>query len=202
MVSLLSNGSWYGDPEISDKVHRFLKNEFRVMQISNHKDFYPNFERTVSNWEDGIGKYPHSVFIKEWDANRHLKYLGRARELMDESEVKSLPSCSNCLSIARNYTRLPPHLGSGILRVLRFMESRGRFCVPFIDVDGEIRVGESQFCQSIGNVNDLERMSPEQFDDQIMRKLLQTKFCNRCKSVKNIDPEILNALALWERSEK
>jgi len=151
-VILMSNGTFAFDDHIFNIVKDILDRWTTLsLQVRTHPRYYPSYKRIMDCRR--LRKLPRT-FVQ--DDGIVLTALGRCTE-----NQKKFPTCSNFWSASQNK-------GLSFSDVIREIESRGRFCTPSINVDGTISMGETPFCQKIGNVVNG------------VGKVLGMKPCNKC----------------------
>lgn len=223
-VILESNGTWikmnglhpsYSVSDADHDINKTIANKMRLLmdrpeiiglQISSHKDFYPNYNiiKTAKEnhlFEKIIGR---KVLCEiDWQGvATNLKYLGRARNILDKDKLKGNPSCINMLLLSRQLGiikkqhRIPNNLNNW-QTIIYSLETIGhKLCTPMVNHAGDIFIGESQECQSLGNIRNYMRMNSYSMSEELTLKLEQMKCCNRCLVRKNIDDTILKTFKL------
>lgn len=205
-IILESNGSFIFDTHKTRIIKNCLANKNIVgVQISTHKEYYPNYEKIMKADKDGLFAKlsPKIQVTSDWQGSlTNLKYLGRARNFMKKEDINGYPSCSNIISMAYN-ARV---YGWNFKELLYNMELRGKFCTPMVDPKGNVRIGETQFCQSIGNIHKLilesNQRTPELamkwVANELFKNLLCANFCDYCETFKNIPEDKLRILGITE----
>lgn len=107
-VVLESNGWWIEDENMKNRISRILDNDQVLgMQISTNKKYYPNYEKIMSHQRDFENLHSKIKFTADWQGvDTHLKYMGRAKNLMKKEDVTGLPNCMNWVSYALNLNNL------------------------------------------------------------------------------------------------
>lgn len=96
---------------------------------------------------------------------------GRAIENNYPTTNKTAPNCFNLRSVCCNSST------NSLSEAIKFLELKGKFCTPSIGINGEILLGESSLCNSIGFVTDNE--------SYLLEKVKIFK-CNKCKMENNL----------------
>lgn len=183
-ICLLSNGSFIENKESTTSVERLIKHKAVSVSIRTHPDFYPNYEKTMSNkdkllsigcefFNDGIGALTRLGRAK----NNHLDYRSKAAQ------------CANTVLTAKQTT-----CASQWISMLEC--SARNFCKPTIGVDGTIYPGETQFCMPIGHVR------TSSISDVYERaKALNPLKCNKCNGLEAIKSKNRPAYDLLTNSQ-
>jgi hypothetical protein len=193
-IMIESNGWWIEDESIKSRIKKLL-DEPKIfgMQISSNKKYYPNYEWTCNHRKDFESLHHKISFVTDWQGrDTNLKYMGRAKNIMEDSDIKGVPSCLNYVSVALQYHLLDlPSSGNRLKHLIKYMElHRSKLCAPVIDPDGSIKLGEGESCLSIGNVNQPVILN-ESYSEEIFKSIINFIPCNNCKSLKNLKPEYL-----------
>jgi len=144
--TILSNGMFLEDPATKKKVL-----DLGIpLQITNDPRYYPK----------RIPKVDHSLLGYETHI-RTITALGRAKE-NDIPTNRIAPMCFNLRSLTKKY---------GFWDSVRYLRSMKKFCIPSINIDGSIVVGEASCCYRIGTIES---------SDQELVQNLQRMDCNRC----------------------
>lgn len=173
---LESNGAFVDDSDQRRAMKDVLRTKnIRGLQVSTHEKYYPNYAHTMENRRKLTSINSSKVFLVDnWQGKlTHLIRLGRARGLDFEPEGK--PGCANLLLVALQSVSFS--------RTLNALSQKGRFCIPSIDPDGTVRMGETPFCTRLGTV--------ESSLDDLYRSLVKSPLCNACGCVKNIPANIM-----------
>jgi hypothetical protein len=197
IFSLASNGSFINDIDRTKRVKRLLDHPKVIdLQISSHKKYYPNYNKTVANKSLLKALSDKVNFVIDWQGENgrtSIKYLGRAQNL--DFEIKGHPSCSLIMTISSQSSIFTnPHVPI-FVQLLGMMMERGKVCTPNISPEGKLIVGESRYCTIFGDINDYDG-DMFKFSNTLMNNLFKIKFCNKCKTKYNIDSYILNKLNL------
>jgi len=147
-----------------------------MIQITNDKRFYPQ----------GVPVIEHENLCYITEIN-HLFPIGRAvtnNLCMDDMEIKiTYPKCFNARSIIRS-----GHITS-FQDLMEFYEFKlQKFCIPSIDINGGVHIGETDECFQIGTVRD----NPKILFDNI--KSLKIGDCNKCGLEDNISGKYRDVL--------
>jgi MoaA/NifB/PqqE/SkfB family radical SAM enzyme len=172
---LTSNGMFLDNNELREGI---LRTGIKV-QITNDMRYYPKKVRHIE----------HKNLIYEYQI-RSVSPMGRAKESdIDFSNKK--PLCFNIRSVARV---LRDSVGKELILqdIIYYMELKLlRFCVPYIGIHGEIKMGEFRDCYTIGTI--------ESSDEDIINNLVNAK-CNKCGLFNNLTDEYKKAVG--ERYER
>lgn len=185
MILMASNGWWIEDKGMTSRIEKILDtDQVQSIQISTHKKYYPNYEWTMKHKYDFLNIGCH--FEADWQGegskgiqiSSSLVYAGRARNIMNEDDVKGLPGCLNYVS----YALSAPTVGiNSAEQLIDFAMYRCHMCTPVIDVDGKIKLSENCHCPAIWDLND---GFP---DSRKFLRLCQAFIpCNACKALKNL----------------
>lgn len=165
-IILESNGSFIENETFSNGLSSLLNNDrFISMQISTHKAYYPNYEKTVVNKDKFYKLSKKIVFVENPDI--FLSALGRQKTIDGNTYM---PQCTNLLILMRQL--------KNIQKAVSYLENHILFCKPSVDINGNIKAGESRFCQTIGTVDDTI--------EDISNKLLVAKPCGKCGLLDNL----------------
>ena len=158
-VVVLSNGLFTLDPDAKP----FLTIPDIMWQFTNDHRYYP------TRIDDIPG---HTIERKI----QSVSPQGRARKNHLPS-TRMAPHCFNLRSVNRRFRHF--FFALGYLRAKRF------YCTPHIDVDGNIRAGESASCHIIGTVHS----TAEELTDALL-----TMKCNKCGLEDGLTSEHLSAI--------
>ena len=185
-ILIASNGDFIFDSSRTEMVQRISKDFSDVVgwQISSFKYYYKLYNKIISN-SDKIKKAtePCECYI-ETDGLRKMIPLGRAsklkgiEKLCDNQKYKNV-SCINNHLIALQSENIQDYFMKVVIS--------GSYCSPAIDSYGNIRFGESIFCQKIGSIKD----DPE----MILYKSKNINPCGKCYNWKY-------SKKLWENYKK
>jgi MoaA/NifB/PqqE/SkfB family radical SAM enzyme len=148
------------------------------IQITNDKRFYPQTVPVVD--------HKNLCYITEIG---HLFPIGRAitnNLNMDDMDIKlTYPKCFNARSIIR----------SGYIKnfqaLMKFYELKlQKFCIPSIDINGGVHLGETDSCLKIGTIHD----DMDVLFDNI--KSMKIGDCNNCGLEDNLEGKFRDALSL------
>lgn len=182
-ILIASNGDFILDDKRIEMVQR-ISNDFKDVvgwQISLFKNYYRLYNKIISNYNK-IKKVTEPCTCNiETDGLRKIIPLGRAsklkgiEKLCDTQKYRNI-SCINGHLLALQSENVQDYFSKAIIS--------GLYCHPAIDSYGNIRFGESIFCQTIGNVKDKPEM--------ILYKLKNMNPCGKCYNWKY-------SKKLWER---
>lgn len=154
---LLSNGMFLSeDPERWDRLLELVDG----VQVTNDPRYYPL----------KIARFEHPKVTFETEL-RHISPFGRSVKKGIEPSRFS-PLCFNLRSLTRT-------LG-GFSETLYYLRSRGKMCIPSVNIDGTLVAGESPACTTIGSVRD---------DFEMLSSNLRRMTCDCCGLVKNLTQE-------------
>ena len=167
-IILISNGTFIFDINKTKKVKKLVSDKIiNILQVRTHEKYYPNYNKIMSHKKDIL----FNKNVRFYDDGISLDALGRSKNIISKKQT----SCSDILKMKGLITRKFDMLSLNY--IIDLLKSYNRFCKPFIDINGEIRVGESNQCVSIGNVKD---------NNVIINKNLYNFLpCNKCGQVIN-----------------
>lgn len=160
---ILSNGMFLADEDIRDRV---LALDIPI-QVTNDARFYP--QRVPIIQHPNLG-YEENI--------RTITTLGRAKT-NDIKTNRIAPMCFNLRSIVRKFNCFWPSVMQ--------LRSMNKMCIPSINVDGSIVVGESSCCYKIGTI--------ESTDQELTQNLLSME-CNQCGMEDGLSPMHLHAIGV------
>ncbi len=178
IVSILSNGSFHTNEGKCNTIKGILNtfNNIHILQIRTDKRFYSNYEDIIKNKDKIKAIHPK---IKVWEGNIDLMPFGRALiNHKDEINWRRKPACSNPILVAKQIEH------DDIASYIRILQIQAKtFCKPMIDVEGNIRLGETDSCLKVGNVSEIfnETLSTE----GLMGNIKNSKPCDKCGLVNN-----------------
>lgn len=151
-VLVLSNGMFLEDES--------LFNEFISLgvhfQITNDSRYYPKTIKQVN--------HPNLVYVSRIQS---LMPIGRAKGVKTDSK----PACFNLRSLVKKGNMT-------LYKAIKLREALFKFCKPAILTNGDIVLGESTTCKSIGNVNNLNVKD--------MHENIKNLKCNKCGTFNNL----------------
>lgn len=185
-IGIQSNGWWIDDPKMSERIKKLLDNEQLIlMQISTSKQFYPNYEWTMERMYKFEQFHPKVKFTANWQGvDSKLQYMGRAKNIMSEDEIQGVPNCLNWHSYALALKHSNRLVGNPIKCLAHFATMREKTCIPYIDINGNIKLGEGISCKPIGNVTKM--FNKDKFAKELLDEILSFQPCNNCKAMKNL----------------
>ena len=168
-VAIATNGfPLLEDSNLYDWYRDYVKKVPILTQITNVKKYYPKVF-TKSNYYR-LQKIKNSC-LETSDSDILLYPLGRALNIPAAEYQTKGPKCANIKLLAKQF---PLDDLSSIIAKLSF--TRQKLCVPRINIDGSIALGESQLCPPVGTIDD----SPEVLLDKIRKHK-----CIKCKIAVN-----------------
>lgn len=170
--SICSNGTWVFDQEKRKVFEHVVRLPFFAgAQIYSDKRFYRSYEK-VKEHKEYFESLDHVVF-EDTNMGMGMMDLGRARSYEPAQQIieqqNYAMNCANCTLIARQSKTI-----ESFRRNLRAALNRA-FCKPLIDVNGDVHMGESWLCPSVGNVKDDYMM-------EIFKNMQQFTPCKRCRN--------------------
>ncbi len=191
-VVLESNGSFIDNKMDVAKMKILLgMNKVLTMQLSSHEEYYPNYEKFMSN-RTKFEKLGDKVEVRvNWQGKlSNIHKLGRFKTLNPDYVPKGNTQCSPIVSrIVAMYNELKTGTSNKLTSFLNLLENHGYMCKPSISTDGGIHVGETQYCHQFDNVAKYDNKSNHQkLMDESILNLLRFDFetCNKCECVQNI----------------
>jgi hypothetical protein len=159
---VLSNGSWVEDEEIQNGVRELLDLKKVIgMQVTSFEKYYPNYQRMV-RLQDKLKEVHSKIGLVLGEKSHCLTPLGRAAGMKPEG--KQFSGCSNFLLVCRQVdTWYSAHWE---------LAKAQKLCVPVIDTHGDIRIGETQHCTKIGDVDDSNH--------DLFNRALKLEPCGKC----------------------
>jgi MoaA/NifB/PqqE/SkfB family radical SAM enzyme len=165
---LMSNGRFLEDDHLTAKLAKLQKKRFFGIQISAINGLYPHagqtieaFERQRKHFDEGIGLV---------DKLTVMTRVGRAAG-KDWSHLEPLyhRKVTNCFNLIINANRAP-----SLKELIRLLEiqTKSNFCKPMVDPHGNVHVGESPFCSTIGTIWESQEV--------LFKRLRKTEFCGHC----------------------
>lgn len=169
-IMLLSNGSWFFDPDKKEQMIDLMKSEtVQIVQVRTHKKFYPNYVRTMAASEQMQALSPK---VSVFDDGIRIMPLGRARaNHMDIVEHK-MPGCGNIFLLAKQ------GVGKNWREIVLALEGLNRSCAPFTDCKGFIHAGETPYCEVLGHITD----SDELIFENILKRCKPKNVCGLVKN--------------------
>ena len=126
-----------------------------------------------------------NVFFE--DTLRVIDSFGRAKhnnlKEIDTLFQRKAPLCFNTVSIAKSGT------SKNLAEVNSMLEQYGKFCSLRIDVNGDIGIGESNECLTIGNVS-----IDDEYTSFNKLKNINIIDCNKCGLINKLSLAALNAI--------
>ncbi len=175
MFLLESNGSFINDKDKVKKLKDLLsiKNVYGL-QIRTHEKYYPNFENTMKNQMILKSLHPKVMFFS--DGIDELVPIGRAKTNYPDNIATRRPQCSNVFLLIKQ----PAAKITSFKELIFTLQRNGIFCKPMIDIEGNIRAGETPFCQKFGHITDSL--------DTLFNNIKKSVPCDACGLVKNYKP--------------
>jgi hypothetical protein len=177
---ILSNGLFALDERRRAEVFGLLSRRV-LLQVTCDPRYYRRNLALVRHVFDA----PHVEFIDEVERIQRCARSDHAGFL----PTKRAPSCFNIRAVTRQAVLHGDAMP--MLTAMRTQHSLTRVCVPSIDPDGTIHVGETDTCAAIGTALDPL--------DEVQRKVLEVG-CEKCGTMTNI-PEPVRAWAFPQQEE-
>lgn len=157
---VLSNGTFIEDESL---LSEFISLGVHF-QITSDPKYYPQTIKQVN--------HPNLVYV---DKIGDLLPVGRAKGVKTESK----PACFNLRSLVKKGDMT-------LYKAIKQEESRLKLCKPSILANGDIVLGESTTCKSVGNVNSL--------DIKGVHESIRNLKCNKCGTFNNLPQNYREAL--------
>jgi len=172
LMIIASNGMFLHNKKYTEEI---LSLNIKI-QITNDQRFYPQSIPII--------EHENLCYINEI---QHLFPLGRAvtnNLSIDDMEIKLVyPKCFNARSIVRS------RYISNFQDLIKFYELKiQKFCIPSIDINGGIHMGETDECFKIGTVTD----DLKTIFDKI--RSMELGDCNKCGLENNLLGKYRDAL--------
>lgn len=194
IVILESNGWWIEDKKLCDRIAKLMNDPQIVgMQISTNKNFYPNYEFTMSHQKDFESLHPKIKFTHDWQGvDTKLRYMGRGKNIMKKSDAKGMPNCMNFVSYALNLNNLGiPKLKHNIKTLTEIGIARAKTCTPYINISGEVSICEGDCVPALISIKNVtSRQHIEKLSQEMFRKILDFIPCNKCGSFVNMSQDM------------
>lgn len=159
-ITITTNGVWMQNNE--EKV-KYLYNCYgnRIMfQVTNDKRYYPiriDLSHPVFHYDNIIvcGTVEH-IYPQGRAVDNNLEWTSKASK------------CFNVRAIIHQVNI------KDLRNVIRMLAARGKFCTPHININGHIKLGESDLCPSCSHINKTH--------DEIVNDILNFR-CHECDHV-------------------
>jgi len=174
-IGIQSNGWWIEDEKLVSRIKHLLDQPYIFeLQISSHSKYYKNHQFTLSH-ESDYRKLSNKVsFGTDWQI---LRYGGRAKNIMKPEEVVLGPDCLQYICYALGIDqRFKVNSMDTWIKMSRL---HGKFCIPYVDVYGRVKIGEMDDCQVLFNMND-HNIFDNKFLNSIFKKIQGMIPCNNC----------------------
>lgn len=129
------------------------------IQVSSFSEYYANHQKVKSVLTDD-----HNMHVKELVSKVNSRFIVSGDDNSGPIHLIALGRCSegNMLERAKVFNRFPGCINSALIakqcdlgtHACRVLEDNRRFCVPMIDPDGGMHMGESIFCKTICSIKD------------------------------------------------
>ena len=161
-VTVATNGIWMQDNIDFIRNMNDLYKERLMFQVTNDSRYYP----THIDWTNPVFQLDNVVIC---DKLERIYPQGRALDNNIEWESKA-SKCFNVRAMAHQVRVKDLGIIIGMLAL------KGKFCTPHIDINGYIKLGESDLCPVCSHIN-----KPH---DEIVNNILNFR-CNGCNNVNN-----------------
>lgn len=169
--SIATNGMWLGDEEMEGKMEELSRlRNFLGGQIYTNPKWYRLHDVTVRKYKESKDRWSGLKWILDTTDIRAMTDMGRAHlNLQARRETAASPYHNQCLSACVTAAQFDT-----LFDFFHYMLMQHRFCSPLVDFKGDIHLGESWLCPSIGcnvNVNTAA---------EIWRAIKAFRPCGRC----------------------
>lgn len=149
------------------------------IQVSSFSEYYANHQKVKSVLMD-----EHNDYVKGLVSKAKNRFIVSDDNNSGPIQLIALGRCSegNMLERAKTFNRFPGCINSALIakqcnlmdRACRVLEDNKRFCVPMIDPDCGMHMGESVFCKTICSIKD---------DIETIRNSMQNyRPCGKCSN--------------------
>ena len=154
-IIVASNGTFRFNREIEDRVNRLGV----MIQVTNDSRYYPM-------------SVPMNSTGNIVTVNRIETMYPQGRAVENNLGVKGIKTskCFNLRSIGINNAHT-------FYEAVKILERAQKFCTPAIGIKGEILIGESSLCSSIGNID---------MSDRELLENLRKNRCDKCKLISKL----------------
>lgn len=159
VISIASNGWYIKDGKVPEQYKVQNKNKGILLQISYDEKYYPPW----SGASTAIENSNDYVFI-----HNKTKKLSKCTKLMNRKDIDFNKKSISCPMLREN---IKNGYINNFSQYIMLIESMLKICVPVVDVNGNIRIGETDICATIGNVYSS--------NDELIENARNTT-CNNC----------------------
>lgn len=172
-ITLLSNGLFFEEnQELAEKI----LSKGIYIQVTNDKRFYPRDVKVPTH---------KNVYLE--NTLRVVDSFGRAKsnnlKEIDTLFQRKAPHCFNAVSVAKS------GYAKNLIEINSILEQYQKFCSLRIDVNGDIGIGESNECLTIGNVS-----IDDEYTSFNKLKNINIINCNKCGLIDRLSSTALNAI--------
>ena len=165
-ITVTTNGVWMQHNEDEIKSLYNIYGNRLMFQVTNDKRFYP----TQIDLSLPVFTYDNVVVCNKLE---HIYPQGRAIDNNLEWESKA----SKCF----NVRAITHQIGfKGLGNIIAMLAVKGKFCTPHINIDGYIKLGESDLCPNCSHI--------DKTHDEIIDDILNFK-CSKCNHINNNLPK-------------
>lgn len=159
---IVSNGSFVRRPGFTNKLIKQVEKLHTMIQVTNDDRYYSEPLPDSHVWQ-----HPNIAVVDQ------IGMLRPCRRVKEKGFFtrNQYPNCFNLRSLTRS---------RGLTFAVQTLETRGRYCVPAVGVDGRVHVGEMDTCHRVGHVSD----KVESIEDCI-----QSMRCATCGLARRMPPE-------------
>lgn len=161
-IMIASNGAFLDDEKL---VKEIIDLDLEV-QITNDSRYYPKPIKHIEHKNFRYVDYVASLYPQ-----------GRASN--QKPILSRVTKCFNPKLVSYQTDE------ESFSKIISVFERRFKFCFPFIDFKGDVRIGESRLCEPIGTIYD---------SDKLLYKAIQYHKCNKCAMNKYVSKEYTNML--------
>lgn len=164
IVILISGGEPTLHPNFKEIVEKFSEIVLSVVITSNgwflttDGQIPLDFQIKKSNvlWQITNDQRYYNVQINADKNNAAYAYVDKIQQLQRCSKLPNIETTAQCMNIRVNHGCFPLLIDNSIFKtfkdIITFSEMRTMFCKPLIDIDGNIFIGETDLCKSIGTI--------------------------------------------------
>lgn len=152
LITIISNGTFIRDHALTEELVERVKEYGKRLriQVSSFKGLYSNYDELHKPGLRAARVLGDAYILCDKDTDIRMQPLGRAASGVwyeKAKAVKAFPSCANnALAVAQ--------MPMMAICPGKMLESIHKFCAPIVSYDGSIRMGESEQCKVIANIND------------------------------------------------
>lgn len=165
LITITTNGLWLtNNEELVKDLEKFLPNcSFQIVVDDRYYPVHIDENSPIFNYNNVM--LCHNVM--------RIYPQGRALENNLPFQAKA-SKCFNVRTITKQM------IGSSLSDIFKVMELNAKFCTPHIDIDGNIKLGESRLCPICSNIYKTEK--------EIINDIINFQ-CHQCDFINNKLPE-------------